>query len=261
MAKRLLLTAALGALVTALLAQSPPPPPGPTESAQEKQQRSGGKTNSGNTSQQSITRPERNDKYTKAQSSESRDKSSTDWWIVVFTGTLTLVGILQYWAMRKQAGYMRDALMETKRSADASNESERAAVLIESIVGEPQSGGAQPYFSDRSVVVFTLKNFCATVAYNVKITGGVKFSTGSMDIKGAQGVTMAPQGSNKWITVSLSTKIPPDEINKINMGNQTLTYKINVTYDDAFSKTHEYKAAGQYIPLLRGFITGYSKSY
>jgi hypothetical protein len=63
-------------------------------------------------------------------------KPATDWWLVVFTGALVVVAVLQWFAMRQQAaaghqqsGYMRDSLGETRRAADAAAAGAAAAKL------------------------------------------------------------------------------------------------------------------------------------
>lgn len=286
---RALLMACVAAL---LIAQSPPPPPAPTKATQEKkgdsrvEDRESTKTTSPTQTlatavNQATATPT---KKTTQNKGTPNSYISTINWRFVNAGLLTLVnvllvvvGFLQWRSTRKQGGYMRDGLAETKRAADAASASadvakqavelaerntavtERAVVLIESVVGEPQEGGAWPYLRGSNVIIFTLKNYGATVAYDVKITGEVKCTGKSLGINGAQGVTMAPQGSNQWITASLLTKIPDREINVLNRDGG-LTYEIDVTYADAFGKTHQYRAMGQYIPLLRGFITGNSTS-
>jgi hypothetical protein len=123
---KLLFLAVVGLAISSV-AQSPPPAPSPTKIVEKKQQLSRSETNSGNPSQQAITRTVRNNKHAKTQSNKNSQKSSTDWWIVTFTGILTVVGALQYWAMRQQAGYMRDGLAETKVAADAAKTSANAA--------------------------------------------------------------------------------------------------------------------------------------
>jgi hypothetical protein len=44
-------------------------------------------------------------------------KAAADWWITSFTGVLAVVALLQWWAMRRQATYMQDALKETRDSS------------------------------------------------------------------------------------------------------------------------------------------------
>jgi len=271
---KLLFLAVLAGLVISSVAQSPPPPPTPAKAAKEKQQLSGSKTDSGNPSQQPIIRPGGKDKYTEAQSGKSRDKSSTDWWIVIFTGMLTLVGILQYWAMRQQAGYMRDGLTETRRSVDAARASagaamksvalaeqvttitQRAVILIESVVAKPQIGGAHPYFSANSVLIFTLKNYGSTVAREVRAKGNIYYPGGVRNFSDKASSTIAPQGSNEWISDPMFFANPQQDrqITIANQGSEgVVRYDIEVTYKDAFEKIHVYKAEWAYIAVLRAF--------
>jgi hypothetical protein len=58
---------------------------------------------------------------------EESDKSATDRWLIIFTGCLVLVGALQWWAMHRQARYMRDATVQTRNAADAATAGAAAA--------------------------------------------------------------------------------------------------------------------------------------
>lgn len=217
-------------------------------------------------------------KRAKAHRNKDGDKSSTDWWIVAFTGMLTVLGLLQYLAMRKQAHYMRDGLQETKRAADAAKDSaaaaskaivqaektthvtQRAVVLLEDVVAVPQGGENECYLQPNSLLVFTLKNYGATVAYKVKVEGKIRFGEKIIRLFGDPGATMAPQGSHKWITASLVPQLAVEEVEEASSGNNLLTYVVDVTYEDAFEKPHTYRATGSYIAPLRGFVTGGSTS-
>ena len=54
-------------------------------------------------------------------------ESSTDWWLVIFTAALVVVAAFQYWAMHRQAAYMRRGLRISVRAARASKQSADAA--------------------------------------------------------------------------------------------------------------------------------------
>jgi hypothetical protein len=116
---------------------------------------------SGNRVQTALSTPP-----TGGNGDQSGDKTSTDWWLIVFTGFLVLVGGLQYWAMRKQASYMRQAnvytrgnlraairnaeaakrqavsldatLIETRKSADAAKKSADVAEQSLTLLNRPQ---------------------------------------------------------------------------------------------------------------------------
>ncbi len=269
-------------LVAALVAQSPPPPPSPAKATQEKQQLSNGQIDSGNPSQKPITRPEGSDKYAESYSNQSDDKSSTNWWIAIFTGILTIVGVLQYCAMRKQAGYMRRGLIETKRAVDAANKSadaametvktsrltERAIVLIDSVIFNT---GELRY---ESIVLFTLKNFGRTIADSVELTGELVINAGALldnardetrqwTLDQTSPATIAPQGTNTWITRSIGIwtgVIDEALIKTINHQLTKVQYNINVTYVDAFKESHRYRCEGRYEPALGKFIITSSTS-
>jgi hypothetical protein len=85
MAKRLMLTAGLAALVvTVMLSQSPPPPPTPTETAQEKQQTSDRVNANRDLIKQVTALLNKQNESAERQRRKDREKSSSDWWIVGF---------------------------------------------------------------------------------------------------------------------------------------------------------------------------------
>lgn len=275
MKKPLLLTSVLSAITVLLVAQSPPPPPTPTIQAQDQQSLTARKQSDSATAPPPTVSPAKEDASAKPQDDKVSSEPSRNG-INFLAIVVAIATVLQFVAAWFQARYMRDGLRLTKEAANAAKKgaeaagnavaqaeqataiTQRAVVLIESIEAKPQIGLAHPYFAPNTVIVFTLKNYGATVAHKLTVKGEVM--PGELTLAGAQEVTIAPQGLNQWITISLANRIPHDEIDKINIGNASLTYEVYVTYTDVFGKTHEYKTAGQYIAVLRGFITGSSTS-
>jgi hypothetical protein len=127
MVKCFVVVVALTCIATALAAQSPPPPPAPTETTQKKQEAGDRVNTNGNLIKQVTVLLKKQNEAAERQRQKDREKSSSDWWIVYFTGALTFVGIVQLIAMFRQASYMREGLAETKVAADAAKKSANAA--------------------------------------------------------------------------------------------------------------------------------------
>jgi hypothetical protein len=124
------------------LAPSQPRPPTPSKPSQEiqtvgEQQSRASKTANDQTqpvitplseSQRESTKEKQEDCTTKA-----KQEPAIPWWnndarlLSIFTLALVLVAVLQFCAMRKQAKYMRHALRDGKKAADAAKQSADAA--------------------------------------------------------------------------------------------------------------------------------------
>jgi hypothetical protein len=129
---RVILIALLGWLSNA---QSQPPSPRPAKPAQENKNQPSPKQSESTTNQQpSEDIPALTDKVItelarrnqQQTAGERKKETSIDWWgifrdalLVIFTGALAVLANRQHQAMIQQADYMRDALAETKKSADA----------------------------------------------------------------------------------------------------------------------------------------------
>jgi hypothetical protein len=167
---------------------------------------------------------------------------------------------------------MREANRATRISADAAQKSaeaavkaveqseraisitERAVLLIESVIAEPQIGPTAPYFNSNSVLIFTLKNFGSTVAYDVRAQGQLQYPGGVRELKDVTSCAIAPQGRNEWILQPLFSPSPTlDEQIRIANQKDFVKYNIVVTYKDVFKKSHIYRADGAYVPVLRAF--------
>lgn len=191
--------------------------------------------------------------------------------VTVFTGALALLALFQWLAMRKQAKYMRDSLKITERTADAAKQgadaateavktslmTERAIVLVENVRATTQGEafGLESY----SVVVFTLKNFGRTIAYSVELSGALT-GVGKSPIEQMPPTTIAPQGTNSWLTKSLGAWIDEPTLSRVNNRQSLLEYKIDVTYSDSFKQPHRYHCEGRYEPALKQFLITASTS-
>src|SRR6266481_5124989 len=143
---KLLFLAVVGLAISSV-AQSPPPSPTPTKTAQEKQHASNRINSNSDLLEQVTILLKKQNESAERQRKKDSNKSSSDWWLVGFTGALTFVGIVQLIAMFRQASYMRRNLDITKLSADAAKESadtaaqsiktslitERAIILIDNV--------------------------------------------------------------------------------------------------------------------------------
>lgn len=298
MKKQILLGLVLASWWTSLLpGQSPPPPPTPTATSDQKQE-IGRDKNSPPEKEDSPTptleasptqsNPEPTAQASETPSTKNSKESSFDYnalAVTIFTAALAYLAWLQWRAMRKQGDYMRQQSDYMKRNLPVSIKAarsarfsaiaaqnavkiarkntaiiERAVVLLESVVAEPHGASNEHYLLPNSILVITLKNYGATVAYKVIMEGKIVFEDKTMMLHGAPGATMAPQSSHKWITYSLVATIPHEDIERAVTGNNLLSYVIDVTYEDVFGKAHKYRDVGSYISTLRGFISGGSTS-
>ncbi len=276
MAKRVVVVAVLICIVTALAAQSPPPL-SPTEAAHKKQETSSGINANSDLLKQVTVLLKKQNEYTERQRQKDRDKSASDWWLVIFTGALTFTGVVQLVAMFRQAGYMRRGLSVSIKSArstrfsaiaaenavthakSATEKTERAFVLIESVVvGNRSSEVSQ--LESHNLIMFTLKNFGTTIASSVKLSGKLcgNCQWPFPDIPTA---SIAPQGVFSWVTTqSIGAFIPDDSLRRINSRHAWLEFKIKITYLDAFERGHTYLCEGRYEPALKQFLTISSSS-
>ena len=272
MVKHFLLTVALVGFVTGLTAQSPLPPT-PTEAAHEKQQ-AGQRVNANRNLLRQVTiLLKKQNEFAERQRRKDREKPSSDWWIVGFTAALTSVGIIQLIAMFKQASYMRYGLAETKRAADAAKQSadaatraadnaritQRAIVLIDSV--KVTTKGEAFGLDEASVVIITLKNFGPTIANRVTFRG--RFSGGvNKPIAQTPNYTIAPQGTISWVSEPIGDWLRPVDlrVGQIDCRQLEFTYELDLTYVDAFNKSHAYHCGGKYQRALKEFIVTSSVS-
>jgi hypothetical protein len=280
---KLLFLAAIAGLAISSVAQSPPPAPSPTEASQEKQEvgrDKGSPTQTENRPRPSPKsafnqkNPEPPTQTSKTTRSEYRPKSSFGYnalAVTFFTGVLAFLAWLQLKAMRQQAGYMRDGLAETGKAAQAAQKSadtatsagerilimERAIVLIDNVKASTRGPafGLEPH----SVVIFTLKNFGRTTAHDVKLKGALT-GVGNDPLEEMPPTTIAPQGTNSWVSRSIVYWINEETIKKINARGVLLKYEIDVTYKDSFHKDHWYRCEGRYEPALKQFLITSSTS-
>jgi len=131
-------TLALLVVGFALSAQSRPAAPSPTQSSRGDRRTSDDRGNgkgsetaakvSQNAPNQEANGTRQNGpNRVEATPSESSASGINDVLVTVFTGALAILAGLQFWAMHRQARYMRDGLVETKKAADAAAKSVEVA--------------------------------------------------------------------------------------------------------------------------------------
>jgi len=160
------------------------------------------------------------------QRQKDREKSSSDWWIVYFTGALTFVGIVQLIAMFRQASYMREGLAETKVAADAAKKSAKAAEDSVVLAGQNMHLDQRAWVAPNEVIIKRESNQSLTATILLKNTGK----------------TFAKRcfvSSN--FTVKALTDADPDfdtlmqKADKINLGiiapSQEVPYTMNATFE------------------------------
>jgi hypothetical protein len=192
-------------LIIALLFQVPQPsqPPSPTPSTrtQEQQKTSGNKkagkadnATPSNPNESPVNQALPNKKTNNPQhTSDNNEPSSAlnddplrNWLTIAFTFVLTVFAALQFWAMHRQARYMRDGLALTKQAADAATKSAEAAESAAKATAIQFEVAQRPWISvtvvpdgplrcgnDSANVTFkvTMKNTGSSVATDVLVYG------------------------------------------------------------------------------------------
>jgi len=240
MTKRTILILAIAGVVISSDAQSPPPPT-PTVQAQSEQNLSESKQGNGTTGPKSIVSATAHDISAEYQSAENHQRA-TNRRIEILAWVVAIAAVAQFIAAMIQARHMRRGLsvaIETgyatqqntliaKKAVEQAEHTtlmtERAVVLIESVVAQPQTGPDADYFDLRSVLVFLLRNYGQTVANKVQLKGTYQWARGSENLRDMPETTMAPQGSNEWITSSFRQRMTADDIDRINKTENALSY-------------------------------------
>lgn len=268
--------------VWGMLAQSQPPPPAPSETVQEKQQASDSVKSNPDFLEQVTVLLKKQNEDAERQRQKDGQKSSSDWWLVGFTGALTFVGIVQLVAMFRQADYMRRTLPVTinaaksarfsaraayrgvKHAQRATAVTERANVMLESVIGIT-TDETHKYLRDDTVILVTLKNFGRTVAHEVKLHGSFIYRGKGGEIieplKEKSGTSIAPQGVNVWHTRSFHYWLDQEKIELVNLQAASLEYKLFAEYGDTFKKNaYTYTVEGEYVAALKKFMITSSTS-
>jgi hypothetical protein len=134
---RKFITALLLVFAVTIIAASQlkPPSPAPTKTSKKPQHSSKDKNREANPPDSGSTSPLPVVNKPVCQQAvvpcaESTDRKNakppTDWWLTIFTGALVVVAILQFFAMRRQASFMRRGLPIAIKSARAARQNARA---------------------------------------------------------------------------------------------------------------------------------------
>lgn len=170
-------------------------------------------------------------------SNNQQDEAQADVWMAIFSGLLVVVAALQWWAMRKQAKYMRDGLEQTRKAADAAKSSAETAVKTLRITQRPVVGFGACSILATGEIRMELKNDGPTAARNVIVMGDVA------DAERKQSGTRFNIGP---------LIIPPDAMPEVKFGKVPMTQDssgqvsaiydvrcaVNLFYEDIFRDTH-----------------------
>jgi hypothetical protein len=268
---------------------SPTPTPTPTSHIERRETR---KTNSLSNDNSAIAQPrvsplnqEPTDNEAQNQQN-SRPKDSikspfgwgTDTWIAIFTFFLAVLAGCQFWAMHRQARFMREALAETKKAADAATMSaktakdalhlcERADVLIYKVTASKPATYGSPNLGPTSVVTITFKNYgrtramhltatCYLEIYSLEQTEPLKIS------KPAVGVPMVLGAGDTF-----EVKFPPigewlddDTVRQIIVRPIMLWFKAEINYKDVFDIERPTVGYGDFDPAEGEFAIYYRQA-
>jgi hypothetical protein len=182
---------------------------------------------------------------------DSRQNSSSERWMLVFTAVIASAAVVQAIIYGKQARLMREALAETKKAADAATNSantaeralhlsERADILIDQVNGsdgELITGGTQ--------ITVKLRNCGKSKATDVNIgcyiiaiehyRSGPQSGERPHGVRHGPPVVIAPAGEWEFQSGPLGHFIDdPIVINEINQGAKRLWIQVVVNYLDVF---------------------------
>ena len=270
-------------------AQSQPPSPTAPKPTQTQKYETGGKKNiSGTDNQEAHPAPFTLNKESSAKDAQDKDKngdkrayasspdyrffgaSITDWLIASFTLFLALLAGLQWRAMHQQAEYMRDALMETKKSAEAAI---KAAEVSEKAL----------YITERATLMVSIDSNITTLTNHHiqsfihvknagKTTGFVKQVVAATAIHHGEGHPPAPRidkpggdlPSQYSVPASDQKRIictaepPPGKMAEVLNSTVRLYVIGRIIYDDEFGKRHITAFSFTYDPRMNEGSGGFT---
>lgn len=244
------------------LAPSYPPSPTPSVAAQEKQQHNSA------TSQPDIKSGQvtKENDCVENQSAQDDQESSPDW-ITRFTGMLAIVALLQLIAMVAQAIYMRRALRDGKKVAEAAKESaeaatqsveslkilNRARINIEAIFFENVDDDKSETFR----VKCKIRNSGATTGHifrqldsffwratNRELPEQPPYPTGG----DPKDFDIAPNQLIQWFTEPPIQKSRVENWEQVDKGTLRLISFGYIKYSDEFGDEHETRYAVRFLP-------------
>ena len=259
---------------TVLFAQSQPPAPTPIEHIQEKQNDSYSKNDA---AQKELAPPVRVSipgpihVIGEDQRAKDNQKSSTDWWIVFFTGLLAVVAVLQFLAMHRQANYMRDGLALTKQSSDAATESariakatlelsQRADISIEKIEKVTTDDSFdRGFITPSTVLTISAKNHGRTRGNDASTKVFVGTNAREPRLVGAEisQTIIPPETTVHILLTQANTWLEPPEFTELATFATCLVIRVEILYTDVFGTRHHTITTGEFHPHLGktgGFI-------
>lgn len=183
------------------------------------------------------------------------------WWfnflLVVFTGCLVFVGIVQIIVYAFQAYYMRQSLSATRRQGDIAERSisalERAWVAV----------GLEPNYApnpEARVIPFVIQNCGRTPAQIKEISGSLVIADALIEYE----IPPIPEGPLPTILTIFASesqqhmiateRIHPDHMHQVNHRTKLMIIHGSIIYDDIFTRRHVTRFYQVYSPLTRNFI-------
>lgn len=164
-------------------------------------------------------------------------RTQPDVWMAIFSGFLVVVAVLQWWAIHKQAEYMRGALEETRKAADAAKSSAETAEKALRIAHRPLVGFSTCSILAAGEISMELKNDGPTPARNVIVMGDIADADGKQNAQPFKlGPLIIPRDALPKIVFG---KVP---MTQDGLGQVSAVYNVrcavNILYEDIFHDTH-----------------------
>jgi hypothetical protein len=195
------------------------------------------------------------------------DPSSTNWWIMLFTGMLAVSAIIQLFIYGRQAHYMSKGLDLTQRAAAAA---EKSADTAEASLKSAERAWLtvnfpfpfQPKPDILNEIIYEVENTGRTIAGIKEITVlSSLWEPGKMptyqfeDSPSTAGLpTIAVVAPNKALRLKarLNIVFAQDVVRKINSGELILDLHGHVIYDDIFNNRHSTRFCYIFTPTGNG---------
>lgn len=259
-------------------AESPNPPPSPNKAGKEEKKESGTKKEytaeyQKPAEQQTFTANLNNapidNKGEKNCCNNGSDSSSTNWWIMIFTGCLVLVGAVQAAIYFYQARYTREGLKLTERAANAA---EKSADTAESSLKSAERAWLSVHFpsSIRPVpnvsneISYEIENSGRTIARvkDIMVLAALwepnKMPTYPFEnapiAEDAPTMSVVPPNKILHLIARLNTVFNEDQVRKIASAELIWDLHGHVIYDDIFNIRHSTRFCYIYNPGFGGFI-------
>lgn len=251
----------------AILVQSQPPSPAPPKATEKQQEKRNGEATTGERPQSSQpATPAFIQNKSDDHKTQSEQKSTPDWWIISLTAGLVLLAAAQFWAMHRQAYYMRRGLLlsvrQTRNASMSARASQKSAELPEMTLKLTQRadvlvsnvGFNTQYISASSSVLITLENFGPTRADELWIKGFMTTPEHPEPTPVVLGpLTLGAHDTMIYAFAPFSEWCSRDTFERIRTGQITLTFELEISYLDIFKQTRTDRHKGSFNARLRVF--------